>query len=147
MVQISEDPFFGNAQWTAALPVITWQFDQNDGEYTIYIRFRDSAAIDSPAYARTVLIDHTAPTGRATLHEKPTPEIEIQAHDAGSGVASMQIISDGNAGIWQPYASMLPLSPATTTAGNIQIRLRDTAGNVSQPLSVAGPIYLPAIVR
>jgi hypothetical protein len=147
MVQISEEPFFGDAQWTAALPAITWQFDQNDGERTIYIRFRDPAAIESPSLARTLLLDRTAPTGRATLHENPTPEIEIQAHDAGSGIDAMQISSDGNAGNWQPYASMLPLTQAIATADHIQIRLRDTAGNVSQPLSIANPIYLPIVIR
>jgi hypothetical protein len=147
MTQISEDAFFGNAQWTAAVPVASWQFDQSDGTRTIYVRFRDSAEITSPMFARTLLLDRTAPTGRATLHDKPTPEIEIQAHDAGSGVEAMQIISDGNAGEWQPYASVLSLTPAITTASHIQIRLRDIAGNVSQPLSVAGPIYLPMVMH
>jgi hypothetical protein len=147
MTQISEDPFFGNAQWTAAVPVISWQFEQNDGARTIYVRFRDSAELTSPTFARTLLLDRTAPTGRATLHDKPTPEIEIQAHDAGSGVDAMQIISDGNTGKWQPYANVLSLTPASTTASHIQIRLRDIAGNVSQPLSVAGPIYLPMVMH
>ncbi len=151
MVQISEDPFFANAQWIAAVPVVTWQFDQNDGERTIYIRFRDAAGIASPAFLRTLLLDRTAPTGRATLHETPTPEIEIQAHDVGSGVAAMQMISDGTAGNWQPYTSVLSLTPAITAVSAIQIRLRDTAGNMSQPLSVtspmAGPVYLPLVIR
>lgn len=147
MVQISEDPFFGGAAWAAAEPTITWQFDQNDGEHTIYTRFRAAAGIDSPPFVSTLLLDRTAPTGRATLHEKPTPAIEIQAHDVGSGIDTMQIISDGTAGQWQPYESSLPLSQIIATTGNIQIRLRDTAGNVSQPLSATTPIYLPLVIR
>jgi len=147
MVQISEDPFFGATNWIAAAPLIGWQFDQNDGEHTLYLRFRDTAAIDSPPFARALLLDRAAPTGRATLHEKPSPELEIQAHDAVSGVDAMQIISDGSAGAWQPYESSLPLTQAIATADHIQIRLRDTAGNVSQPLSVASPIYLPIVIR
>ncbi|MEO7911766.1 MAG: hypothetical protein ABIV47_19135 [Roseiflexaceae bacterium] len=147
MVQISEDPFFGNAQWTAAVPIVNWQFDQNDGERTIYIRFRDLAEIASPPFTRTLLLDRTAPTGRATMHDKPTPNIEIQAHDAGSGVDTMQIISDGNPDNWQAYTSILALAPSITAAGNIQIRLRDTAGNMSQPISVAGSLYLPLVIR
>ncbi len=147
MVQISEDPFFGGARWITAVPAISWQFDQNDGERTIYIRFSDPAAIDSPPFARPLLLDRTAPTGLATLHEIPTPQIEIQAHDALSGVDAVQMISDGNTDKWQPYESLLPLTQAIATAGHIQIRLRDTAGNVSQPLSVASPIYLPIVIR
>jgi len=146
-VQISEDSFFANTQWAAATPATPWLFDQNDGERTIYIRFRDSAAIESPPFARTLLLDRTAPTGRATMHEKPSPEIEIQAHDAGSGLESMQIIADGNPGTWQPYENTIPLTQAIAATGNIQIRLRDLAGNVSQPLSVASPIYLPIAIR
>ncbi len=147
MAQISEDPFFTNAQWTAAVPALNWQFGQDDGERTIYIRFRDSAAIDSPPFMRSLLLDRTAPTGHATMHEKPTPEIEIQAHDAVSGVNSMQIISDGIASTWQPYQNSLLLTQAIAAAGHLQIRLRDTAGNMSQPLSVASPIYLPLVLQ
>jgi hypothetical protein len=147
MVQISEDPFFDNAAWGMAQAASTWQFDQNDGERTIYIRFRDPAMLDSPPFARTLLLDRTPPTGRATLHAKPTPTIAIQAQDAGSGLDAMQIISAGNAGAWQPYESSLPLAQAIAAAGAIQIRLRDTAGNISQPLSVTSPIYLPIAIR
>jgi hypothetical protein len=146
-VQVSEDPFFGNATWATAASTLTWQLDQNDGEHTIYMRFRDHAMIDSPAFARTLMLDRTAPTGSAVLHAKPTPEIEIQAHDALSGLAAMQIISDGVASTWQPYASSLPLSQIIAASGSIQIRLRDTAGNASRPLSVTSPTYLPLAVR
>lgn len=147
LVQISEDPFFGDAQWRSATPFVTWQFDQDDGKRTLYVRFREPTEIDSPPLARTLLLDRNAPTGQATLHEKPTPEIEIQAHDAVSGVDSLQIISDGTAGHWQPYESSLPLTQAIAAAGHLQIRLRDMAGNVSQPFSVANPIYLPIVIR
>jgi hypothetical protein len=147
MVQVSEDPFFGNATWVGATPAATWQFDNNDGKRTVYIRFRDSAGIESAPFARTLLLDRTAPTGRATLREKPNPEIAIQAQDAGSGVDAMQIIADGNPGQWQPYQSLMPLSQAIAAAGTIQIRLRDMAGNTSQPFSIANPIYLPLVIR
>jgi hypothetical protein len=147
MVQLSEDPFFGNAQWTTVMPAATWQFDKNDGQRTIYIRYRDSAAIESPPFARTVLLDRAAPTGWATLRETPSPELEIQAHDLGSGVGAMQVIADGNPSQWQPYQSSMPLSQAIAASGDIKIRLRDLAGNVSQPFSVTSPIYLPIVIR
>jgi hypothetical protein len=147
MVQISEDPFFNGAAWTAVAPMHDWQPGPDDGQHTLYIRFRDPAGVDSPPFARTLLLDRTAPTGRATLHEKPTPAINIQAQDAGSGVAAMQIISDGSAGAWQPYTSSLALTQAIATSGSIQIRLRDTAGNVSHPFVATSPVYLPLVVR
>jgi hypothetical protein len=146
-VQISEDPFFGGASWAPATPSALWHFDQHDGKHTLYIRFRDSAAIESPPLAHTLLLDRAAPTGRVLLRESPTPQLEIQAQDALSGVAQMQIISDGNPGEWQAYQSSLPITHSIAAAGRIQIRLRDGAGNASQALSIAGPVYLPIVIR
>ena len=147
MVQVSEDPFFGDAAWTAATPTSAWQFDQNDGERTIYARFRDSAAIEfATIRAHTAARPHRTDRPRYAARQSGST-IEIQAHDALSGVDAMQISSDGNAGQWQPYKSSLLLTQAIAASGNIQIRLRDTAGNESQPLSVASPLYLPIVIR
>jgi hypothetical protein len=146
-VQISEDPFFANARWTALAPTMLWRFDLHDGERALYVRFRDAAGIESPPFARTLLLDRTAPTGRALLRETPTPQLEIQAQDAVSGVAMMQISADGRAGEWQAYKSSLPLALAIADTGQIQIRLRDAAGNISQAFSVANPVYLPIAIR
>jgi len=146
-IQISEDPFFGDVSWTPAISSTLWQFDQTDGPHVLYIRFRDSAGIESPPLARTLLLDRTAPTGRILLRDNPTPELEIQAQDALSGVAEMQIIIDSSAGEWRAYQSSLPLAYATASTDRIQIRLRDGAGNVSQPLSVSNSIYLPTVIR
>jgi hypothetical protein len=147
MVQISEEPFFGNASWTAVAPAQLWRFDHTDGRRTLYIRFRDSAGLESPPLARTILLDRVAPTGRILLRDNPAPELEIQAQDALSGVAEMQIISGGGAGEWRAYQSSLPLTPAPTSSERIQIRLRDGAGNISQLLSVSSSVYLPIIIR
>jgi hypothetical protein len=147
MVQISEEPFFGNASWLPAIPTAQWRFNQTDGQRTLYIRFRDSAGLESPPLTRTLLLDRVAPTGRILLRDNPAPELEIQAQDALSGVADMQIISGSGAGEWRAYQSSLPLTLAPASADQIQIRLRDGAGNVSQPLSVSNSVYLPLIVR
>jgi hypothetical protein len=147
LVQIGEDPFFSDATWTPAAPTMPWRFDQQDGERTLYIRFRDQAGIDSPPRTRTLLLDRTAPTGRVLLRETPTPQLEIQAQDAVSGVAAMQMIAHGNAGEWQAYKSSLPLALTIAEASRIQIRLRDAAGNISQAYSVVSPVYLPIAIR
>jgi hypothetical protein len=146
-VQISEEPFFGNASWLPAIPTAQWRFNQTDGQRTLYIRFRDSAGLESPPLTRTLLLDRVAPTGRILLRDNPAPELEIQAQDALSGVAEMQLISGSGAGEWRAYQSSLPLTLAPASADQIQIRLRDGAGNVSQPLSVSNSVYLPLIVR
>jgi hypothetical protein len=147
LVQISEDPFFGNTSWASVASSKPWQFDQTDGQRTLYIRFRDSAGLESPPLARTLLLDRVAPTGRVLLRGNPAPELEIQAQDALSGVAEMQITSSSGTGEWRAYQSSLPLTPAPTSDARIQIRLRDGAGNISQPLSVSSSVYLPIVLR
>jgi hypothetical protein len=147
MVQISEDPYFGSASWTPVIPIASWKFDQTDGQRTLYIRFRDSAGLESPPLTRTLLLDRVAPTGRILLRDNPAPELEIQAHDAVSGVAEMQIISSSGAGAWRAYQSSLPLALAPASADRVQIRLRDGAGNVSQPLSVSSSVYIAIVLR
>ncbi|HEU5103597.1 MAG TPA: hypothetical protein VFU22_31490, partial [Roseiflexaceae bacterium] len=146
-VQISEDPFFSNARWAPANSSTGWEFDQTDGQRTLYIRFRDAAGLESPSLARSLLLDRVAPTGRVILRDNPTPQLEIQAQDALSGVVEMQIISGSAAGEWRAYQSSLPLAPAPASAENVHIRLRDAAGNVSQPLSASSSLYLPIVIR
>jgi hypothetical protein len=146
-VQISEDPFFDSANWEAAAPSMIWRFGPGDGERTLYVRFRDAGGTESPSLARTILLDRAPPTGRATFRADAPPQLYIQASDNASGVAAMQLIADDQAGQWQPYQSSLPLANTTAAATRLRVRLRDTAGNVSLPLSVATPTYLPIAGR
>jgi hypothetical protein len=144
--QISEDPFFSAAGWAPVEPSTRWQFAPNDGEHTLYVRFRDSAGLESPPFARAVLVDRSPPTGRVVAHSDQSPWLEIQAKDNVSGIAAMQIISDGDSADWQPFQSSLSVRSKNT---HFQVRLRDVAGNVSAPLRAItlGPIYLPLALR
>jgi hypothetical protein len=145
--QISEDPFFSGAAWMPAVPSVIWRLIGNDGAHTLYARFRDATGLESPPFARVILLDRTPPTGRVTLRANVPPLLEIQATDNASGVNAMQILADGSAGDWQPYQSLLPLSNIIATPNQLRIRLRDAAGNISQPLAVAVPIYVPIVQR
>ena len=104
-------------------------------------------ASNSPPFARAVLVDRRPPTGRVMLRADAPPLLEIQATDNASGVAAMQVIVDDKAGDWQPYRSSVQITTTTAPGARLQVRLRDVAGNVSQPLSATNPIYLPLIVR
>jgi len=138
--QISEDPFFKGAAWAPAAANIGLRLGRADGLYTLYIRFRDHSGLESPPFSRTIELDRTPPSGHALIHGGATPWIEIQAEDSGSGVAAVQL----DAGAWQPFKRSVPISQNLVS---IEVRLRDAAGNISDPLPTAhsGPIYLPLI--
>jgi hypothetical protein len=146
-VQLSEDPFFSGARGLPAAPSVGWRLPPGDGAHTLYIRFRDASGLESPPQIKTVLLDRTPPTGRAIRHAGAAPWLELDARDSGSGVTAVQVVAgSGTAAAWQPFQSTLPLP---RDAGDLQVRVRDAAGNISPPLTIVagGPIYLPLAAR
>ncbi|HEY3229401.1 MAG TPA: hypothetical protein VGJ87_09275 [Roseiflexaceae bacterium] len=144
--QISEDPFFSAAAWAPAPASASWRLRPTDGVHTVYVRFRDSNGLESSPFSRSIVLDRTPPTGRALIHGGDAPWLELQAQDSGSGVAAVQVGVGTTSGVWQPFQSSLPISPGMT---NIQVRLRDTAGNLSAPITAQSSrlIYLPLVSR
>ncbi len=145
--QISENPLFSGAAWRPAQSSMPWQFGSTDGQRTLYIRFRDQNGTESPAFARTILVDRLPPTGRALLHLIPTTWLEILASDSTTSVSAMQIsIDNGETGGWQAFQPTMPL---TLQANTITIRLRDEAGNISPPIAAAPitSVWLPLLIR
>lgn len=146
-VQLSEDPLFTNAPWVPAAASMPWNFGPDDGVRTLYIRLRDQNGVDSPVFVRTILLDRTPPSGRAMLHNTPSTWLEILASDKTTSIAAMQINSaDGTPGTWQVYQSTMPLALQSDT---ITLRLRDAAGNVSEPITAAAvtSVWLPLMSR
>jgi hypothetical protein len=144
--QISQDPFFVGATWMSATEQASLRLGTADGPYSVYVRFRDKQGIESPVIARSLTLDRAAPTGRALLRGGAAPQVEIQAEDIGSGVTAVQIGDVATPGVWQPFQTLLAVPQGLA---NLQIRLRDAAGNVSAPITVqrAERIYLPLVVR
>jgi hypothetical protein len=141
---IAEDTFFKEATWSPFQSSLPWQLQPGDGTHTLYVRFRDSSGLESPPLARSVLLDRVPPSALITLRHGSPSLLELQASDAVSGVAAMQVTFDGVAGDWQPFQPTLAIPPGISA---IQIRLRDVAGNVSAPIvaSARYQIYLPLL--
>jgi hypothetical protein len=139
-MQISSEPFFKGASWMA-LSKTSWRLSPTDGPHTLYIRFRDQNSIESPLFVRTVTLDRKAPSGSAVIHRSATPWLEIQAEDEVSGVVGVQVGDSASPSTWQPFQ---PTVLITGTLG-MQVRLRDAAGNISNPIPIHHPIYLPLV--
>jgi hypothetical protein len=146
-VQLSRDPLFGGARWLPVEPTLPIGLADGDGSHTIYVRFRDPSGMDSVPFACDVLLDSQPPTGRAIRHDESSPWLEIQAQDNGSGLAAFQLLNgSGIAEAWQPFQSNVPLP---SPDDEVNVRLRDGAGNVSAPLAIssAGLMFLPIVTR
>ncbi len=147
-VQLSNSPSFGGAGWVAAASTLAWQLSAGEGQHTIYARFRDAQGLESPTLAAQVTVDRTPPTGYAWLRKSGGGTwLEILAHDTRSQVAEMQISSDAGAKTtWQPFQPELEINLQSDT---IYVRLRDAAGNVTDPFaaSPASPIWIPLAVN
>ncbi len=139
-VQISSEPFVKAAPWKSTSEP-SWRLSPTDGPHTLYIRFRDQNGTESPLFARTVTLDREAPSGSVLLRSSTTPWLEIQAKDEVSGVTTIQIDDGKSPSTWQPFQPSMPITGMLA----VQVRLRDAAGNISNPIPVRRPIYLPLI--
>lgn len=147
-VQVSENPAFTDASWVPASASLDWALSNLDGEHTVYVRFRDTAGLESPPFVLTTMLDRTPPAGRAMLLKRSNSLwLEIQAQDSESQIDAMQISLDPNtAGSWQPFQ---PSTLVSLQANTMYVRLRDAAGNVSPPMSamLEMPVWVPIAVR
>jgi hypothetical protein len=135
-IQISADPLFGSAEWQPFTTDYAKPLPPEDGTQTFYARFQDAEGRASLAFALPITLDTMPPTGSAAL-DLTTGRLLLDAHDAGSGVAEVEIRGANSAPTWHPYQPgiALPAAPAS-----VQVRFRDGAGNVS-PLQNAEPRY------
>lgn len=141
--QIGEDPYLRNASWQPAQAVIPWSVGASDGPRTVYIRLRDQRGVVSPVFVRQITIDRTPPSGRALLHSKPNTWLELVASDSTTQISAMQVSIDGqpSAG-WQAFQATTPIEQAP---GTLSVRLRDLAGNISEPIDATPvvSVWLP----
>jgi len=113
-----------------------------EGTQAIYVRFKDSAGNVSQVSSDTIVLDTTKPTGSLTikggaaLTNSLSAPLTLAASDP-SGVSSMQFSKDGvNYFGWEPFATTRTVTmPAGDGTKTVYVRFKDSAGNVSLPVS------------
>lgn len=145
-IQVSNHPHFSPASLLPLSLTITWTLEQEgpSGPRTVYVRFIDSDGRHSVTYEDSILLDEQPPTGSISI--QPQSEgmvlLHLDAHDDLSGVDQMQLIQgdepqpDGWIHYQNTYA--LPLGEAVS----LQVRYRDSAGNVSDMYRGVHPAHL-----
>ncbi|MFX1411599.1 MAG: LamG-like jellyroll fold domain-containing protein, partial [Promethearchaeota archaeon] len=121
---------------------VTYQ-DLPDGLWYLHLRARgdgdewgDTAhralRIDVDPPQVTLALDPPAPTGNASWYNTPLTVTVVTTDGTGSGVAAVEVSTDGVT--WTPYTA--PLSfPTDTPTTTLWARATDVAGHVSTPVS------------
>lgn len=140
--RVSATPTFAGAAWLPAVTTLTYLLDHEDGDYRYYMQLRDENGLETPLTTAHVLLDRQPPTGSAHLRAGAAPKLDVQAQDALSGVAAIQLQGSDTISAWQAFTTVISLLGTTLPQ---HIRLRDRAGNVSAALSVqqSNSLYLP----
>jgi hypothetical protein len=146
-------------QPTLLLPLAT------EGPVTYWLQIVDAAGNAAPPRSVTIVRDTAAPTlavgvksGARTLANNAvvsSPVLTLDLSAADASPLEVQIVNNGAAGLWEPYASPKTVSLAAPSGAagenrTLTVRLRDAAGNTAVPfdfqvwLDTQGPLS-PAV--
>ncbi|MFN8488453.1 MAG: hypothetical protein U0350_12715 [Caldilineaceae bacterium] len=156
-IQFSNDGGFANAVWQTyqrALPWTLLDVGQRIATLVVHVRFRDANGnllCSGIPITDEIIFDAQAP--KVTVGMVSSTQLRIMAEDqpGGSGVVEMQISTQGDFAdaVWEPWQALLELNAATDTL--LYVRVRDGAGNESDPASALippfGSLYLPIVTR
>lgn len=161
---ISENSNFSGAFWESYSALKPWTFSGEDGEKTIYAKFKDSRGqiIEGSA---SFLLDRIPPFGGIYINnwvvgrDITILNVSLGAGDNLSGVIEMRVGKkpDFSDTIWEPYSTTKILPWGETYqdmdskphgfVGIIYVQYRDLAGNISEGYSGAYQVdRLPPVI-
>ena len=129
---------------------VTWQIlegasggtgallDLGDGRYQLVLRAVDAVG-NSATATRSLLLDSTPPritlfqlAGGEAVTTTPLLQVSVVAEDATTGVDLMALrVGDSRWGAWEPYREELRLELTTDGGFQVDVRVRDGAGNAA----------------
>ncbi|MFN8487977.1 MAG: right-handed parallel beta-helix repeat-containing protein [Caldilineaceae bacterium] len=156
-MQLSNDGSFIGATWQAYAPLTTWtlrDIGSRIATLLVYARFRDAAGAllcNGAPLIDDIIYDPLAPKVTGLAFAAGQLQVTAEDQPGGSGITDLQVSAQADfaeAG-WQPFVAALAW-PAPSS-GALYVRVRDGAGNESEPVSTtvqsASQIFLPFIVR
>lgn len=141
-MMISQHPKFAGAKWEAYRTEKKWVLAGEDGEKTIYIKFRSSTHTESLPLSRKILLDRTPPSNLAISVDggaESTFNAYVEVAVKADGAVGMQLSTHKNfeGATWQAYSPHpfrldLPVKGGLHT---VYARFKDSQGNVSKIIS------------
>ncbi|UCC92783.1 MAG: C39 family peptidase, partial [Thermoplasmata archaeon] len=138
MVEVSND---GGRTWEVLLGTSggrDLELDLGDGAYEIVLRATDMVGNQATATSSLVL-DTTAPrivlfqlAGGQEMLTAPQVQVTVLAEDDTGEVDLMALrVGDSQWGVWEPFRSELQITLPTDGEYRVEVRVRDTVGNVA----------------
>ncbi|MFN8487974.1 MAG: carbohydrate binding domain-containing protein [Caldilineaceae bacterium] len=156
-MQLSNDGSFIGATWQAYAPLTVWtlrDIGQRIATLVVYARFRDAAGgalCNGAAVTDDIIYDPLAPKITALAFAAGQLQLAAEDQPGGSGVTEVEVSTQADfadAG-WQPFTEAIAWPE--TNSGSVYVRVRDGAGNASDPVSTPintdRAIFLPVILR
>lgn len=140
---VSNDPAFSVASWENYATSKPWTLTSGDGTKRVYVKYKDNAGLESPAFSEAIILDTTPPTGSIVINSgaacaaSTSVDLTLSASDTTSGVGSMCLSNDGLTwSSWEPYATS---KSWTLAAGDgtktVNVQFRDNTGLMSSSYS------------
>ena len=146
-MMVSNRSDFRDARWEIYTPAMGWMLEGDDGEKTVYARFKDLAGNESDVVSDEIILDTIAPSSPEVLINNDdayttdqSVALTLSAVDADFMLISNR--SDFNGADWEDYATSKDwlLDPADGEK-TVYVKFKDTAGNESLPASDAINLY------
>jgi hypothetical protein len=141
-MMVSNSSDFAGANWeTFVLTKPNWILEGEDGDKTIFVKFKDAAGNESPVITASVTLDRTAPQNckviidnDAKYNNNPLKSavLEIDADDATSMMVSNR--ADFLGATWIDYTSGINnwLLDGLDGEKTVYAKFKDAAGNISE---------------
>ena len=152
-MQLSNDGAIAGAPWQTYQGVMPWALRDIGARIAtliVYARFRTantSLLCSGLSVSDDIIYDPLAPTLVRVSALGGQLQVSAEDQPGGSGVDSVQVSasSDFDAAEWQPIELPINLPNA---AGTFYVRVRDSAGNVSDAMTVTQQrVFLPMVLR
>ena len=149
-VRVANDSGLAGAAWQPAGGALAWTLATGDGDKTVFAQVRDRAGNLSALLSATIRLDSTPPAGQLSPANDTTTVVGNQAVltvDASPDATAMRLrVGKANWGDWQPLATQTVIElPAETAPIQLDLIVRDAAGNASAPSSLTLDHYAVAL--
>ncbi|UZR93583.1 hypothetical protein [Chondrinema litorale] len=129
-----------------------WRLFGQDGEKTVYVKFRDKAGNESPILTQTITLDTEAPV--IYTFEINNGETAVDGTDVNlflnvkhiNGLPDAKFLQLSNSknfssANWEPFSNQVSWRMSGNGLQKVYIRLKDEAGNVSVPFEDNITVY------
>jgi len=140
-VMVSNNSDFDNGFWQVYKPEVSWQLSNGDGEKTIFVQFADNANNITETLTDSITLDRQAPIGSIVANDGMVKTAKVDVALSINSEDAHQMMFSPHPGFprpaaWEPFeTTRLWRDSGAEGEKMIYFKLRDDAGNISDPIA------------